>query len=123
MQPDSPPRPASLLVTAFVVALSALLALGVVAELLFMVPTYEKLFAEFRMAIPWVTEVTIYASRWVVKYWYVVLLFGAVFLLPLVSLITWWLRHRSRVEWLAVVWCAVLIALPVSAGLIFWLAC
>jgi hypothetical protein len=42
------------------------------ATLIFVVPKYEKTFAENRMAIPRITEWIIEIARWCVKYWYVV---------------------------------------------------
>lgn len=44
------------------------------------IPKFEKIFADFKMKLPWLTEVLIATSRWFVKYWYVI---------PLVPLFVW----------------------------------
>lgn len=43
--------------------------------MVFIVPKFEKIFEDFRMKLPWITEVLIATSRWFVKYWYVIPLF------------------------------------------------
>jgi type IV pilus assembly protein PilC len=40
--------------------------------MIFIIPKFEKIFADFKMKLPWITEVLISASRWFVKYWYVI---------------------------------------------------
>src|SRR5947207_4957274 len=39
--------------------------------MIFIIPKFEKIFADFRMRLPWITEALINTSRWFVKYWYV----------------------------------------------------
>src|SRR5437867_1794901 len=43
--------------------------------MIFIIPKFEKIFADFRMKLPWITEMLIATSRWFVKYWYVIPLF------------------------------------------------
>lgn len=43
--------------------------------MIFIIPKFEKIFADFRMKLPWLTEMLIGVSRWFVKYWYVLPLF------------------------------------------------
>ncbi|MBI3409455.1 MAG: type II secretion system F family protein [Planctomycetes bacterium] len=40
--------------------------------MIFIIPKFEKIFADFRMKLPWITEALINTSRWFVKYWYVI---------------------------------------------------
>lgn len=40
--------------------------------MIFIIPKFEKIFSEFKMKLPYITEVLIAASRWFVKYWYVI---------------------------------------------------
>jgi len=43
--------------------------------MLFIIPKFEKIFADFKIKLPWLTEQLIATSRWFVKYWYVLPLF------------------------------------------------
>jgi type IV pilus assembly protein PilC len=43
--------------------------------MIFIIPKFEKIFEDFRMKLPWITEMLIATSRWFVKYWYVLPLF------------------------------------------------
>src|SRR5205823_2138211 len=43
-------------------------------------PKFEKIFIDFKMKLPWITELLINTSRWFVKYWYV---------LPLIPMVVW----------------------------------
>src|SRR5947207_1222378 len=48
--------------------------------MIFIIPKFEKIFADFKMKLPWITEMLIATSRWFVRYWYVI---------PLVPLAIW----------------------------------
>src|SRR5262249_4786007 len=52
--------------------------------MIFIIPKFEKIFADFRMRLPWITEALINTSRWFVKYWYVLPLFP----------VAWWLLMK-----------------------------
>ncbi len=43
--------------------------------LIFIIPKFEKIFADFKLKLPWITQTLISTSRWFVKYWYVIPLF------------------------------------------------
>src|SRR5438874_558626 len=43
--------------------------------MIFIIPKFEKIFEDFKMQLPWITETLIATSRWFVKYWYVIPLF------------------------------------------------
>lgn len=43
--------------------------------MIFIIPKFESIFADFKMKLPYITEVLIATSRWFVKYWYVIPLF------------------------------------------------
>jgi type IV pilus assembly protein PilC len=49
--------------------------------MIFIIPKFEKIFADFKIKLPWITEQLIATSRWFVKYWYVLPLFP----------VSWWL--------------------------------
>jgi type IV pilus assembly protein PilC len=56
--------------------------------MIFIIPKFEKIFADFKMKLPWITEMLIAASRWFVKYWYVIPLIpvGMILTLKLIRL-------------------------------------
>ena len=37
--------------------------------MVFIIPKFEKIFEDFRMKLPWITEVLIGISRWFVRFW------------------------------------------------------
>ena len=43
--------------------------------MIFIIPKFEKIFEDFRMKLPWITEMLIATSRWFVRFWYVLPLF------------------------------------------------
>src|SRR5262245_18029354 len=43
--------------------------------MIFIIPKFEKIFADFKIKLPWITEALISTSRWFVRYWYVLPLF------------------------------------------------
>jgi type IV pilus assembly protein PilC len=43
--------------------------------MIFIIPKFEKIFADFKIRLPWLTLMLIATSRWFVKYWYVLPLF------------------------------------------------
>src|SRR3954465_1604722 len=43
--------------------------------MLFIIPKFEKIFKDFNMKMPWLTEALMAASRWFAQYWYVLPLF------------------------------------------------
>lgn len=68
---NTPPNPtpapsSSLLLVVVASVLSSLLWLGVIGQTFVLVPRCERLFGEFRMKLPTVTEWVIAGSRWVV---------------------------------------------------------
>jgi type IV pilus assembly protein PilC len=40
--------------------------------MIFIIPKFEKIFLDFKMKLPYLTELLIAISRWFVKYWYVI---------------------------------------------------
>src|SRR2546423_8253058 len=48
--------------------------------MIFIIPKFEKIFADFKMKLPWITDMLITVSRWFVKYWYVI---------PLIPIAIW----------------------------------
>jgi type IV pilus assembly protein PilC len=59
-----------------------LVAVGILSFIMiYIIPKFQKIFADFQMRLPWMTEALMATSEWFVNYWYV---------LPLVPL-AWWL--------------------------------
>jgi len=54
----------------FVVISVAFLILAFI--MIFIIPKFEKIFLDFKMKLPYITELLIATSRWFVKYWYVI---------------------------------------------------
>src|SRR6266404_4238136 len=48
--------------------------------MIFIIPKFEKIFADFKMKLPWITDALIATSRWFVKYWYII---------PLIPIAIW----------------------------------
>jgi type IV pilus assembly protein PilC len=48
--------------------------------MIFIIPKFEKIFEDFKMKLPWITDMLIAVSRWFVKYWYII---------PLVPVAIW----------------------------------
>jgi type IV pilus assembly protein PilC len=57
--------------------------------MIFIIPKFEKIFADFKMKLPWITEQLIATSRWFVKYWYVI---------PLVPISLWLMFKLIRLN-------------------------
>jgi type IV pilus assembly protein PilC len=59
-----------------------LVAVGILSFIMiYIIPKFQKIFADFQMKLPWMTEALMATSEWFVNYWYI---------LPLVPL-AWWL--------------------------------
>lgn len=51
-------------------------AVGILSFILIaIIPKFKKIFADFRLRLPWLTEQLVATSEWFVKYWYVLPLF------------------------------------------------
>src|SRR5256714_3185107 len=57
---------------AVVITVAVLILTGI---MIFIIPKFEKIFSDFRLKLPFVTQMLIDVSRWTVKYWYVIPLF------------------------------------------------
>jgi type II secretory pathway component PulF len=123
MQPDSrdtgPPNP---IVTGIVFLLAAILWIVIAAEMLFVVPEFERIFVDFHMRLPLATEAIIACSRWCVKYWYVLAMQMAMAAGGMAAL-TWLIRHRVRKNWLSSLWCLAMLLVPAAIAFLTWLAC
>jgi type IV pilus assembly protein PilC len=69
-----------------VILVAVLILCGI---MIFIIPKFEKIFTEFKLKLPWITEALIATSRWVGKYWYV---------LPLIPLSFWLLIKLIRLN-------------------------
>jgi len=123
MQPD--PRDAERpnpRVTTIVVILAAMLWMMIAAELLFVVPHFERIFMDFQMRLPLTAEAIIACSRWCMKYPYVLPMPMAM-IVGGVAASTWLIRHRVRKSWLGVLWCLAMLLLPAGIAFLIWLVC
>ena len=50
---------------------------------------FEKIFADFKLKLPWITEMLIATSRWFVKYWYII---------PLIPVAIWLMFKLIRLN-------------------------
>jgi type IV pilus assembly protein PilC len=67
-----------------------IVAVGILMGIMiFIIPKFEKIFTEFKLKLPWITEVLIGTSRWVGRRWYVV---------PLIPLGIWLLFKLIRLN-------------------------
>ncbi len=57
--------------------------------MLYIIPKFEKIFKDFNMKLPWITEQLMATSRWFGTYWYI---------LPLFPLCTWLLLKLIRLS-------------------------
>ena len=57
---------------AVVISVAVLILTGI---MIFIIPKFEKIFADFKLKLPWMTQTLMDTSRWFVKYWYVLPLF------------------------------------------------
>ncbi len=57
--------------------------------MIFIIPKFEKIFADFRLKLPWITEALINTSRWFVRYWYVI---------PLIPIAIWLIFKLIRLN-------------------------
>jgi type II secretory pathway component PulF len=80
--------------------------------MVFVIPEFERLFAEFRLVLPSHTEATIDASRFAVRYWYVVVLFTLFIAYPAIGYVSYHLRHRSNKHGLTRLWFVLILCLP-----------
>jgi type IV pilus assembly protein PilC len=69
-----------------VILVAVLILCGI---MIFIIPKFEKIFTEFKLKLPWITEALINTSRWVGQYWYV---------LPLIPLSVWLLFKLIRLS-------------------------
>jgi len=51
--------------------------------MIFIIPKFEKIFADFKLKLPWITDMLIGVSKWFMRYWYTLPLFPLAFWLML----------------------------------------
>ena len=68
-----------------VIIIAFLIVTGI---MIFIIPKFEKIFSEFKLKLPFLTQMLIDMSRWFVRYWYVIPLFpvGIVIIYKLIKL-------------------------------------
>src|ERR1043166_3370351 len=116
-----PPKP-SIVLTVIIVLAALVLWLVAIGELVWMVPFFERMFADFKMRLPDSTEAIIGASRWCVKYFLVLPLVFTI-LAVAVAVSTWLIRHMARKRWLGWVWSAAMLVVPALVAFAILLFC
>jgi type IV pilus assembly protein PilC len=69
-----------------VITVAVLILTGI---MVFIIPKFEKIFAEFKLKLPWITQALIDTSRWFGKYWYII---------PLVPVFLWLMFKLIRLN-------------------------
>jgi type IV pilus assembly protein PilC len=69
-----------------VILVAVLILTGI---MIFIIPKFEKIFTEFKLKLPWITQALINTSRWVGQYWYI---------LPLIPLAIWLMFKLIRLN-------------------------
>jgi type IV pilus assembly protein PilC len=105
--------------TIVLVGIAVLLWGAFLGTLLFFVPRFERTFAEFKLRLPHATAVTLDASRWMVKYWYVLVLM-AIPGLPTAVALSHLVRRSASTRWLAVLWFILLLGVPLAGQVYVW---
>jgi type II secretory pathway component PulF len=108
-------------VTCLLLIVVAILCLALWMTLLLIVPQYERAFRNRDLELPAPTQWTVAASQWTQLYWYIVPLFG-LFILPVIVLLSWLLRHRVAGPLPGWLWLGALLAVPLLLQLGVWLA-
>jgi type II secretory pathway component PulF len=111
----------SVITTGLVLAIAALLWAAVLVVLLLVVPGYERAFRDQNVSLPTATRWTLAAEHWANHYWYVVPLFG-LFILPVIVLLSWLLRHRATGAFPGRAWFGFLVSVPLLVLLAIWLS-
>jgi type IV pilus assembly protein PilC len=78
--------------------------------MIFIIPKFEKIFADFKIKLPWITEMLIGLSRWFMRYWYTLPLF------PLAIWLTLKLIRLNKAG--AYVLDKVKLQMPVAGGIV-----
>jgi type II secretory pathway component PulF len=107
----------SIAVTILLVGISQMLFLAWFGTMLFLVPGFERDFADLKLKLPYATELTIAGSRWTVKYWYV-----AIAGLAMSGAISYLVRHRVGNGMWSVIWFGFLIGFPLIGHLLVWMS-
>ncbi len=110
----------SVIFTWVLLAVTALLWIAVLAVLIMPVPHYEQIFRDFRVKLPDATIWLLNADRWVIKYWYMALLPGAILFCGVIFL-SLYLRHRTRGALLLWLWFGTWIGVPLLMQAGIWM--
>jgi len=121
MSADQPAKSRSPWLAIFLIGLIGALWCAPVIYMIFVVPGQERIFINHKMKVPQITEWVIFASRWCVKYWYVLALAIGPGLLGLGALI-WVIRpHAGLRRWHRLPLLS-LAGIPVASFVIIWQA-
>jgi type II secretory pathway component PulF len=107
---NAPTARSPFVVAVIAVVVHGLLGLVSLYGMLSLVPGYKRRFAEYQMALPYVTVAVVEISDWFVTYWYVVVIST----LPLIALdgaIVFWCWTRKGTRILGILWIILWIVL------------
>jgi hypothetical protein len=102
------------------VAIPAFLWACFFVGLVLVVPRFKRIFMDFGMALPAITEAVLAVSDWAASYWYVLILSVPFLLVPAVAVVYGLARLPARLlSWL---WFVLMIALPLLAMVLVFVA-
>jgi type II secretory pathway component PulF len=123
MNENSPnQQPVSLAITILLVTLSFALCLAWFWQMVFVIPEFDRMFADFKIKVPALTQATISCSRVFVKFWYVLVPFSLFIVYPAIGCVSYQARHRNKQRGLCRLWFILIIGLPLVVQTITLLA-
>ena len=114
MNENSPnQQPVSLAITILLVTLSFALCLAWFWQMVFVIPEFDRMFADFRIRVPALAQATFDLSRFFVQFWFILLLF-ALLIYAAIVYASYHLRHRGARQGLSRLWFVLIIGLPLA---------
>jgi type II secretory pathway component PulF len=122
MNETSPIQKPSLAITILLLILSLALYLAWIGQMVLVIPEYERMYAEFRIRAPAVTEATFNYSRFVANFWYILVFFALFIAYPAIGYFSYYLRHRCNRCVLRRFWFVLIICSPLVVQTITFLS-
>ncbi len=101
----------SVRMTALLLFVAANFWIAVFLFILLVTPHYDRVFRDRGLRVSGATQWALAVGHWTETYWYVVPLFGVI-ILPVMILLSWFLRHRVRTMVPSCIWFGLLLGLP-----------
>ena len=108
-------------ITMIPVGLSLFFFLAWTAQMAFVVPAYEREFADAKIRLPFITEMCVANSRWILKY-YVVIPLVVVPAFLAAGVVSYLLRHSINNQLWSALWYLFMIGLPLVVNVMSWVA-